>query len=58
MKYRIWGDQVTEDYYFYPDGFGTRNVTLTSVPGADYELSEFIVSMPLGTLTLRRFPAR
>ena len=44
--YKVWGDQATEDYYFYPDGFGTRVLTLTSAPGADYELTEFIVLTP------------
>ena len=46
FMYKVWGDQATEDYYFYPDGFGTRVLTLTSAPGADYELTEFIVLTP------------
>ncbi len=46
FMYKVWGDQATEDYYFYPDGFGTRTLTLTSAPGADYELTEFIVLTP------------
>lgn len=46
IDYNIWGDQTTEDFYFYPDGFGTRVLTLHSTPGANYELSEFIVITP------------
>lgn len=49
FEYKVWGDSVAEDYYFYPDGFGTRAVTLKSTPGADYELSEFIIITSQGT---------
>jgi hypothetical protein len=41
--YKVWGDEAQEDFYFYPDGFGTRTLSLKSTPGANYELSEFIV---------------
>jgi hypothetical protein len=41
--YKVWGDEAQEDFCFYPDGFGTRTLTLKSTPGADYELSEFII---------------
>jgi hypothetical protein len=41
--YKVWGDEAQEDFCFYPDGFGTRTLTLKSAPGADYELSEFII---------------
>jgi hypothetical protein len=43
LLYKVWGDQAVEDYYFYPDGFGTRVVTLRRDPSHEYELSEFIV---------------
>jgi len=46
LDYRVWGDFATEDYYFYPDGFGTRVLTLTSHPEAPYELNEFIILTP------------
>jgi hypothetical protein len=46
LNYKVWGDSAGEDYYFYPDGFGTRVVSLLSAPGAEYELSEFIVLAP------------
>ena len=26
FNYKVWGDEAVEDYYFYPDGFGTRVV--------------------------------
>ncbi|MDD5708714.1 MAG: hypothetical protein PHR35_22600, partial [Kiritimatiellae bacterium] len=40
------GDSVVEDYYFYPDGFGTRVMTLTRAPGTVYEFQEYIVLSP------------
>jgi hypothetical protein len=46
--YKVWGDAVVEDYYFYPDGFGTRVVNLKADPANDYELSEFIILTPPG----------
>ncbi len=46
--YKVWGDQVVEDYVFYPDGFGTRVVNLKADPANDYELSEFIILTPPG----------
>jgi len=41
--YKVWGDMPVEDYYFYPDGFGTRILNLKSAPGSIYEVQEFIV---------------
>ena len=49
FNYKVWGDAAVEDYYFYPDGFGTRVVNLESDPKNDYELSEFIILTPKGT---------
>jgi hypothetical protein len=57
FMYKVWGDQATEDYYFYPDGFGTRVLTLTSSPGADYELTEFIVLTPQSAFPLDILPS-
>jgi hypothetical protein len=50
--FKIWGDQATEDFYFYPDGFGTRVMTLTSAPNWRYELSEFILFTPQSAFPL------
>jgi hypothetical protein len=49
FHYKVWGDAAIEDYYFYPDGFGTRVVNLKADPKNDYELSEFIILTPKGT---------
>ena len=46
FQYKVWGDLATEDFYFYPDGFGTRVLTLKSGLDADYEVSEFIILAP------------
>lgn len=43
FNYKVNGDYAREDYYFYPDGFGTRVLTLTSIPEAEYEVAEFIL---------------
>src|SRR5262249_40865040 len=49
LHYKVWGDEAVEDYYFYPDGFGTRVLNLKTAPGAEYELSEFIILTPAST---------
>jgi hypothetical protein len=56
LFYKVWGDAAIEDYYFYPDGFGTRVVTLTAAPDADYELTEFLVLEPQGAPPLEVLP--
>ena len=56
FKYKVWGDSAVEDYYFYRDGFGTRVLTLQSVPSGDYELSEFIILTPQATYPLSVLP--
>lgn len=56
FTYKVWGDQATEDYYFYPDGFGTRVLTLTSVPEANYELTEFIILTPQSAFPFEVLP--
>jgi len=57
FQYKVWGDSAVEDFYFYPDGFGTRVLTLQSVPTGDYELSEFIILTPPATYPLSVLPA-
>ncbi len=56
LKYRVWGDSVAEDYYFYPDGFGTRVVNLLADPANNYELSEFIILTPPGAYPFAVLP--
>jgi hypothetical protein len=56
FEYKVWGDEAVEDYYFYPDGFGTRVVNLKSDPKNDYELSEFIILTPQGTYPFAVLP--
>ncbi|MFC4312965.1 hypothetical protein ACFPN2_28030 [Steroidobacter flavus] len=56
VDYRVWGDQAAEDFYFYPDGFGTRVITLSSTPGTPYQLTEFIVLSPQGAFPLDVLP--
>lgn len=46
VRYEVWGGAASEDFYFYPDGFGTRVVTVPSTPGEMYQLSEFIIMTP------------
>jgi hypothetical protein len=46
FTYKVWGDSPVEDYYFYPDGFGTRVLNLTSAPDAKYEVQEMIILAP------------
>lgn len=46
LHYQTWGDEAVEDYYFHPDGFGTRVLNLKADPSHDYELSEFIILTP------------
>ena len=58
FEYKVWGDQAVEDYYFYPDGFGTRVLTLKSDPKNDYELSEFIILTPAGAYPFDVLPER
>ena len=56
FMYKVWGDAAVEDFYFYPDGFGTRILSLKSAPGADYELSEFIILTAQSTYPLQVLP--
>ena len=58
LHYKVWGDEAVEDYYFYPDGFGTRVLTLKSDPATDYELSEFILLAPQDAYPFAVLPAR
>jgi hypothetical protein len=56
FNYKVNGDLCTENYYFYPDGFGTRSVTLTHIPEAVYELAEFIILTPQAAFPLDVLP--
>jgi hypothetical protein len=56
FHYQVWGDAAVEDYYFYPDGFGTRVVNLEADPKNDYELSEFIILTPQGAYPFAVLP--
>ena len=56
FQYKVWGDQAFEDFYFYPDGFGTRTLRLKKRPGAPYELTEFIVLSAPGMYPLSFLP--
>lgn len=56
FNYKVNGDLPVEDYYFYPDGFGTRVLTLTSIPESDYEVSEFLVLSPPAAFPLDFLP--
>jgi len=46
FTYKVWGDAAEEDFFFYPDGYGTRVLNLKRAPGVEYELSEFIILAP------------
>lgn len=54
--YNVWGDAAEEDFYFYPDGYGTRVLTLKSALDSKYELSEFIVIAPQDAYPLEFLP--
>ena len=56
FNYKVWGDEAEEEFTFYPDGFGTRTLRLRSAPGADYELSEFIILTAQATYPLAVLP--
>ena len=56
FHYKVWGDAAVEDYTFYPDGFGTRALSLKADPKNDYELSEFIILTPQGTYPFAILP--
>ena len=56
VNYRVWGDQAREDFYFYPDGFGTRVLTISSKPNSRYQMSEFIILTPQSALPLQVLP--
>ncbi|MBX3255336.1 MAG: hypothetical protein KF862_14440 [Chitinophagaceae bacterium] len=56
FNYKVNGDFAREDYYFYPDGTGTRVLTLTSIPEAEYELAEFILLASQASVPLDIMP--
>lgn len=58
FTYKVWGDEAAEDFYFYPDGFGTRVMNLKHSPGVEYELSEFIVLAPASAYPFSFLPEK
>ena len=56
LNYKVWGETATEDFYFYPDGFGSRTVTLQSEPKAEYEIEELLILTPPAAYPLRVLP--
>lgn len=57
FNYKVNGDIPVEDYYFYPDGYGTRVLRLASIPEAEYEVEEFIILSPQSALPLSFIPS-
>ena len=56
LNYKVWGESVAEDFYFYPDGFGTRTMTLQCEPKAQYEIEELLIITPPAAYPLRVLP--
>jgi hypothetical protein len=56
LNYKVWGETATEDFYFYPDGFGSRTVTLQTEPKAEYEIEELLILTPPSAYPLRVLP--
>jgi hypothetical protein len=57
LDYRVWGDFATEDYHFYPDGLGTRVLTLTARPLQFLETNELIFFTPQSGYPFDYLPA-
>jgi hypothetical protein len=57
FNYKVNGDLAVEDFYFYPDGFGTRVLDLATVPEGEYEIEEFIILAPQAAFPLNFMPA-
>ncbi len=56
FNYKVWGDLAWEDFCFYPDGFGTRTLTIQCALDGNYELSEFIILTPQGAFPFEVLP--
>jgi hypothetical protein len=56
FNYKVNGDLAVEDYYFYPDGLGTRVLELATVPDGEYEITEFIIIAPPAAFPLDFLP--
>ena len=56
LNYKVWGETATEDFFFYPDGFGSRTVTLQTEPKAEYEIEELLILTPPAGYPLRVLP--
>ena len=58
FTYKVWGDAAAEDFFFYPDGFGTRVLNLKRGPGIEYEVSEFIILAPPSAYPFSFLPSK
>ena len=58
LNYKVWGETATEDFFFYPDGFGSRTVTLQTEPKAEYEIEELLILTPPAAYPLRVLPEK
>ncbi len=58
FNYKVFGDTAFEDFYFYPDSFGTRGLTIRSAPAVEWEVSEFIVLTPQAAYPLAVLPRK
>ncbi|MBM0108905.1 hypothetical protein JM946_29605 [Steroidobacter sp. S1-65] len=58
VRYEVRGGLATEDFYFYPDGFGTRVVTVTASADSKPQLSEFIIITPASAYPLEVLPKK
>ena len=56
LNYKVRGETATEDFYFYPDCFGSRAVTLPTEPKAEYEIEELLILTPPAGYPLRLLP--
>jgi hypothetical protein len=57
FNYKVFGDAAVEDFYFYPDGIGTRVLSLRSTPEIKWELSEFIILTPQAAFPFEVLPS-
>jgi hypothetical protein len=57
-EYNVRGEAAAEDFYFYPDGFGTRTLTLFARPKEPFQISEFVIFQPQSVFPLQYLPSR
>jgi len=62
IDYQVFGDTAQEDFYLYPDGFGTRVVAVKSQPTSYepsvYGLSELMILTPAQAYPLEVLPPK